>query len=39
MVLATSHTWYVEGFLEWSLMCWVITEFGCVFHFGKNEVR
>ena len=30
-VSAPSCTWTVEGFLEWPLMCWVITGLGCVF--------
>ena len=37
-VTAPSRTWGVEGFLERSLMCWVITGLGCVSHFGTNEI-
>ena len=29
----------VERFLERSLMCWVITALGCVFHFGTSEIK
>ena len=36
-VPAPSWTWGVEGFLERSLMCWVIVGLGCVFHFGISE--
>ena len=32
-----SRTWVVEGFLERSMMCWVITGLGCVSHFGTND--
>ena len=38
-VPAPSRTWDVEGFLERSLMCWVITRLGCVFHFGTSEIK
>ena len=38
-VPAPSRPWGVEGFLERSLMCWVITGLGCVFHFGTSEVK
>ena len=37
-VPVSSRTWGVEGFLELSLMCWVITGLGCVSHFGTNEI-
>ena len=30
-VSAPCRTWSVEKFLEWPLMCWVITGLGCVF--------
>ena len=29
---------YVEGFMERSLMCWIIIGLGCVSHFGTNEI-
>ena len=38
-VSAPSRTWGVEGFLERSLMCWVITGLGCVFHFGTSDAK
>ena len=38
-VPAPSHTWGVERFLERSLMCWVITGLGCIFHFRTSEIR
>ena len=37
-VLALSRTWGVEGFLERSLLYWVITGLGCVCYFGTNEI-
>ena len=37
-VPAPSPTWGVNGFLERSLMCWVIIGLGCVSHFGTNEI-
>ena len=37
-VPVSSRTWGVEGFLERSLMCWIITGLGCVSHFGINEI-
>ena len=37
-VPAPSRTSGVEGFLERSLICWVITELECVSHFGTNEI-
>ena len=38
-VPAPSRTWGVGGFLERSLMCWVITGLGWVFHFGTSEIK
>ena len=38
-VPASSRTWIVEGFLEWSLMYWVITRLGYNFHFGTSEIK
>ena len=35
-VPAPSHTCGVEGFLERSLLCWVIMGLECVFHFGAS---
>ena len=38
-VPAPSRTWVVDGFLERSLMCWVITVLECVSDFGTNEIK
>ena len=38
-VPAASRTWGVEGFLERSLMCCLITGLGCVYHFGTSEIK
>ena len=35
-VPAPSRTWGVEGFLERSLICWVILGLGCVSYFDTN---
>ena len=35
---APFHTLGCGGFLERSLMCWVITGLGCVFHSGTSEI-
>ena len=37
-VPAPSRTSGVEGFVERSLMYWVIIGLGCVSHFGTNEI-
>ena len=37
-VPTSSRTWGVEGFLEHSLMYWVITGLGYVSHFGTNKI-
>ena len=45
-VPAPSCTWGVEGFLEHSLMCWVLlcslitgAGLGCFSHFDTNEIK
>ena len=38
-VPAPSRTWGSERFLERSLVCWVITGLGYVFHFGTSEMK
>ena len=38
-VSAPSRSWGVEGFLERSLMWWLIIGLGLVFHIGTSEVK
>ena len=38
-VSVLSLTWGVEGFLQRSLMCWVIARLGWVSGFGTNEIK
>ena len=38
-VPAPFRTWDMERFLERSLLWWVMTGLGCVFHFGTSEIK
>ena len=38
-VPAPSCSWGVDGFVERSLMCWVLARFGYVFHFETSEIK